>query len=432
MTRAARAERRRARASGSLLRLAWRALPVAVAVVELAPARAALAEPRCVVEATLDRAQAFVGEQLHYHVRVLRRPDATHAWEVPLAFPRARAEWLVGLAAGGALGPIGSPHRIGLSEHRAVFPAHPGPLRIEGASVRCTSLDGDEIVPVPAVEATIEPLPEAGRPELFSGLVGPVRWSASLTPERVTLGGSARLSVVAIGSGNTWLAPSPVAQLAATPDVEVLERRRELARDAGRELVWRRYFAFDVVPRRAGPLALPELRLVHFDPAARAYAEARIALPALDVRESQAASSAGAARPRATADASHARAQRWLPAALGAAALAAAALLAVAALRRRTRRARPAPTRGVDDWLREAHGARARGDADATAAAAARALEGALEGSPPGAWAESARALLARIERGRFAPGAERPALAEVDALLAARPRAAGRPRADC
>jgi hypothetical protein len=157
-----------------------------------------------------------------------------------------------------------------------------------------------------------------------------------------------------------------------------------------------------------------------------------VALPALDVRESPGSSSADAARPRSAPDASFPRAPRGLPAALAAAALAAAALVAGTALRRRARRARPAPAHGVADWQREAHGASARGDADAAAAAAARALACALEAAPPGAWADAARALLTRVERGRFAPGAERPTLAEVDALLAERPRAAGRPRADC
>jgi hypothetical protein len=182
------------------------ALALAGLVLAAAPPPAR-AEPRCVVEADLDRTRAFVGEQLHYHVRVLRRPDATHGWETPLSFPRARAEWLVGLAAGDR-GPREGPRRIALSEHRAVFPAHPGPLRVEGASIRCAAADGDEVVPVPAVEAQIDALPAEGRPAGFGGLVGPVRWSAGLTPDRVDLGGSTRLSVVVIGSGNTWLAPS--------------------------------------------------------------------------------------------------------------------------------------------------------------------------------------------------------------------------------
>jgi len=379
--------------------------------------------PRCLVEASLDRPRAFVGEQLHYHVRVLRRPDATHGWETPLGFPRARAEWLVGLAAG-SRGPREGPHRIGLSEHRAVFPALPGTLRIEGASVRCAAADGEEVVPVPAVLAEIEPLPSEGRPAGFSGLVGPVRWSAVLAPERVALGGSARLSVVAIGSGNTWLAPSPAPQLRAVPALEVFERPAELARDAGRELVWRRYFAFELVPRQVGRLALPELRLPHFDPAARAYAETRLALPALAVREPPAPDEAAApARPAAERAGPGAGRLRG---ALAAAALAALALAALGLRRRRRRRARSAVPRDTASWLREARAADARGDAGAAAAAAERALRGALESAPAGAWAHAAAALLARVERGRFAPGAERPALAEVEALLAARPSHAG------
>lgn len=382
-------------------------------------------EPRCVVEAALDRPRAFVGEQLHYHVRVLRRPDATHGWETPLAFPRARAEWLVGLAAGGR-GPRDGSRRIALSEHRAVFPAHPGPLRIEGASVRCAAADGEEVVPVPAVLAEIEALPSEGRPADFSGLVGPVVWSAVLAPERVALGGSARLSVVAVGSGNTWLAPSPAPQLRAVPALEVFERPAELARDAGRELVWRRYFVFELVPREAGRVALPELRVPHFDPVARVYAETRVPLPALDVRAPPADDAAKALAPpspspRAERDPNVRGRVRWV----AVAALAAAALLAAAArLRSRARAARrPPAAREAGDWLQEARAADARGDADAFLAAAARALTRSLDGAGPGPWAVRAAALLARVDRARFAPGAERPSLADVEALLAARPR---------
>jgi hypothetical protein len=378
-------------------------------------------EPRCLVEASLDPPRAFVGEQLHYHVRVLRRPDASHAWETPLSFPSARAEWLVGLAPGGA-GPREGAHRLALSEHRALFPAHPGVLRVAGASVRCTSADGSEVVPVPAVAAEIEALPEAGRPAGFGGLVGPVRWSAILTPERVALGSSTRLSVVAIGSGNTWLAPSPARQLESVPGLELFERPPELARDAGRELVWRRYFAFDLVPRRAGRLALPELRLAHFDPAARAYAETRVALPALDVREAPAAAEPAPARraPAAPGD-PLARARGRI--ALASAAFAALVLGAVGLLRRRRRAVRAARPRGAAGWLREARAADARGDADAALAAATRALACALDGAAPGPWAERAEALVAQLERARFAPAGARPALADVEALVAARPR---------
>jgi tetratricopeptide (TPR) repeat protein len=311
-----------------------------------------------------------------------------------------------------------------LSEHRALFPAHPGRLRIAGASVRCRAADAEEVVPVPAVEAEIEALPAEGRPADFAGLVGPVSWSASLTPERVVLGGSARLSVVVIGSGNTWLAPSPAPQLAAVPALEVFERPAELARDAGRELRWRRYLAFDLVPHRAGPLALPALRLPYFDPAARAYAEARLALPALDVREAPPEAAREAPAPAAPARPALDLA-RWRPAAL-AAALGALALAAAALRRGRRRGERAAPERDATSWLREARAAQARGDADAAAAAAERALRHALEGVPEGRWSRSAAALLARVERGRFAQGAERPSLDELEGLLAARPPSPG------
>jgi len=412
---------RRARlAAAAHAALALAASPLATSAqpagLDAAPA------PRCLVAAELDRTSAYVGEQLHYRVYIFRRTDATHGWATPLAFPRARAEWLVGFGERPRGVGDGQP-RVALIEHRAVFPAHPGPLRIDGAAVRCASRDGAETVPVPAVEAAIEAPPEEGRPPGWRGLVGPVRWTATLTPERLALGGSARLSVTVLGTGNAWLAPSPRAQLEAVAEIEVFERPPQLARDAGRELVWRRYFTFELVPRREGRIALPALELPYFDPQQRAYAAAALALPPLDVGPARPAQ---APAPRRTAREGAARPGGRAPLAGALLAVGAAGALlgfALARARRRRRAARP-PPRSAADWLREARAAQARADAAGAAAAAERALRAALDAAPRGgAFARELEALLARVQRGRFAAGAALPALAEVEALVARAPR---------
>ena len=60
-------------------------------------------------------------------------------------------------------------------------------------------------------------------------------------------------------------------------------RPPELARDAGRWLRLRRYWTYDLVPRRAGRLELAEIRVPYFDPGTRRFAEAVLEPIAIDV-----------------------------------------------------------------------------------------------------------------------------------------------------
>ena len=95
------------------------------------------------------------------------------------------------------------------AERRALFPAHAGRLTVPGAALRCAAPDGEEIVPIPALEVLVDPLPPEGRPEGFGGLLGPVAVTARVTPRRVALGETLRVSVLVQGDTNVWDAPSP-------------------------------------------------------------------------------------------------------------------------------------------------------------------------------------------------------------------------------
>jgi len=93
-----------------------------------------------------------------------------------------------------------------------------------------------------------------------------------------------------------WAAPSPRAALESVPELDVFAHAGQLARDAGRTLRLRQYWTFDLVPRRAGTLRLPELRFAYFDPAERRYAEA--SAPGLAIAVGEAPARGPAPRPR--------------------------------------------------------------------------------------------------------------------------------------
>jgi hypothetical protein len=361
-----------------------------------------------------------VGQQVQYQLRILRRRDVGSVeWETQLSFPTFRAEWLPTLSGDDRTERGGETYLV-LLERRALFAAHPGRLTIPAASLRCTSEDGSEIARIPPLVLEVAEPPAEGRPPGFAGLIGPVTLSASASPGRIALGGSLRLSVIVQGDTNLWSMPSPRESLAQLADVEVFEQPAQLARDAGRALVLRRYFSFDLVPRKAGVLQLPVLRVPYFDPASGRYAEATAPLPALRVADARARAPAHEdARPGTGAEQRPSR-RLWSLLALALV----ATPLALLAVRWRARRA---PRDEVAERLAEARAAAARGDGDAAARAGAQALRLALAEEPAAAPEGGAAALLLALERARFAPGAPAPGIAEVEAAVA---RLRERPRA--
>ena len=251
----------------------------------------------------------------------------------------------------------------------------------------------------------VDELPAEGRPPGFAGLLGPVTLSASVAPAGVALGGSLHLSVIVQGDTNLWNMPSPresLAQLAGPRGLRAAGASSRATPAAA--LVLRRYFSFDLVPRRAGVLAAPRRSgFPTSTPRRGRYEEATAALPALRVAEARARAPApGEPVPRAPPRHGSRPAARGAcsPSALVAAALA----LAAAALAQRRRR-RPA-TRSPGASQRRAAAA-ARGDGDAAARAGAQALRLALPRRAGGRGrARQARRRRAGGRRGRLAAGA--------------------------
>jgi len=365
--------------------------------------------PLCRAEVVLEPARAFVGQPVLHRVRIEQQRDVLELrWETSLSFPALRAEPL--------LGPGGPPERSATTqtteERRVLFPARAGRLRLPPARIACESADRIESAEVPAAELLAEEPPLEGRPAGWSGLIGPVEIAAYATPDRVALGESVSISVTVRGATNVWAAPITLAG-AFPPDVaELFERPPELARDMGRELVLRSYRSFDLVPRRAGALVIPELRVPYFDPTTGRYAEARTPALALEV--------SGRRDPGAMPPPDEPAARRqpagssWLLAAGVASGLALGFWLGLARRGRRHARRGAGPEEQAGALL-TLRAALASGDATAAAAAAARLLRFALEPELPGARTLAAEELAGRAPRGR------EPTLALLLALEGAR-----------
>lgn len=383
-------------------------------------APAAASGPQCRASATVEPARPFVGQPLLWRLEILRAEDVARvAWLEPPVFPDFRAEWLPSdLTAEPRT--LAGRRLIASRERRVLFPARAGELVIPEAELACEGEGGAGArrvaARVPPMRVSVRPLPETGRPAGFAGIVGPVEVEQRLAPESIALGEAAQLSVTVRGGGALWSLPEPLAA-DALAGVEVFPEPPDLARDVGRTLHFRRSFRYALVPRREGRVAIPELRIAWLDPATEGYRVARAPGRELAVGPRAAAPEpAEAAAPDARA-ASPSRAARLL----AAAALLGLALAAAAGLARRRRRA-PDPRRAARAALRRARAAERAGDRASALAACEAALRVALAARAPdvaalGAGAlgaraagqpalEAAAALLAELERARFAAAA--------------------------
>jgi hypothetical protein len=151
-------------------------------------------------------------------------------------------------------------------------------VRIAPSVLRCTSrtgaLPGRVEFEVPGATLEVVDVPRAGRPDGFSGAIGPVTAQAIATPQRVSLGQTVRLALMVRGPGDLWNLADPLPEIATA---EIFRRRPEVTVEMGPVLSIVRHFAYDVVPRQEGELVFPGIRIPYFDPIQQQFAVETIA-----------------------------------------------------------------------------------------------------------------------------------------------------------
>jgi len=418
--------------------LAVLALLAAFAVLAAARAAEGSADPApCLTRTRIQPDRAFAGQPVSYEVEILRRPDVARAeWVEAPRFPGFRAEWLPGRTAHEPVERDGQRYVV-TTERRVLFAARAGPHRIPAASLTChLEAGGQAVAPVAGGRVQIEPLPDAGRPPDAPPLVGPVRVVTRVEPERIALGGTARLWVLVRGPGNVWEAKPPFGD--SLPGADLFPERPTLDADTGTGLRLTRTFRYRIVPRHTGTLRIPAVEIAWFDPEREVWVAARGPARELRVEEAPPAehlesrAKAPAEGTEATADGDASPASRHLGALVALAVVVLVGTLGISALRHRHRRTAWGE---VERALRRARQARSAGDPEAIAAAQREALRHALESVHPGARARTAEelrreaapdsplaaaaALLADLERARFAGAPPRPIdPAHLDATL--------------
>ena len=252
------------------------------------------------VEASVSTREPWVNEPVLVEYRlftrvdvesygITRAPGTTGFWVEEIALPRApRVEQVV---RGGVQ------YATTVVRRAALFPTGAGPRTIEPlaleARVRVRSgrrfsdpfgfgdpfgggLFGRSVaVPVEsgAIDIEARPLPGAGRPDAFTGLVGSLEASASLDTAAAATNEALTFRLEVRGAGNLRMLADP--EVAFPPDFDVYppEVSDDVAAGAG-GVSGARSYEYVLVPRAPGSHVIPAVELAYFDAAAGRYAVA--------------------------------------------------------------------------------------------------------------------------------------------------------------
>ena len=245
------------------------------------------------VTATASKPQVYVNEPVIVEYRIFtrgdvdgynitRQPGTTGFWVEELADPQARVEQVVR---------DGLQYASAVVRRVALFPTSAGTKTLEPLTLetqvrvqrRSRSLFGDpfgrglfgSLVPVVVgsnpVEIEVLPLPEAGRPDAFTGLVGRLEVSASIDRTDADTNDALTYRIEVSGTGNIRTLPEP--DLGFPSDLEVyppdVSERVNPTEDGVRGS---KIFEYVIVPRAPGRVTIPAVELSYFDVAGGTYA----------------------------------------------------------------------------------------------------------------------------------------------------------------
>ncbi|MCH2251952.1 MAG: BatD family protein [Vicinamibacterales bacterium] len=246
------------------------------------------------ITATASKPRVYVNEPVIVEYRIFTRvdvegynitqqPGTTGFWVEELEDPQARVEQVVR---------DGLQYTSAVVRRVALFPTGAGtktlaPLTLETqvrVQRRSRSLFGDPfgglfgsrvsvVVGSNPVEIEVLPLPEAGRPDAFTGLVGRLEVSASIDRTDAETNDALTYRLEVSGTGNIRTLPEP--ELGFPSDVEVyppdVSERVDPTEDGVRGS---KIFEYVIVPRAPGQVTIPAVKLAYFDIDAGTYAAA--------------------------------------------------------------------------------------------------------------------------------------------------------------
>lgn len=134
----------------------------------------------------------------------------------------------------------------------------------------------------PAIAIQARALP-GGAPAGFAGAAGTYRLDVDVDDRNAGLGGSVTVVAKVSGAGNLATLPSPVFAAPAAFEQYDPQVATEIRR-SGSQVQGTRTYTYVLVPRKSGPVELPGVRFVYFDPGRRQYATLQSKSVSIDLR----------------------------------------------------------------------------------------------------------------------------------------------------
>ena len=237
----------------------------------LAPSPRLLAGEDYFVEAEVDNANPYLGEQVVYFFRFYRAfasplgrpsyvsPDFAGFWRLPEMEP-LRFDATI------------SNRRYSVVEvRRILFPTTPGPISIDPASLEigASILRASDRLATEPVSLEVRPLPE-GAPKDFNGAVGHFTIDAELDAIAGEVDQPVTMRVILSGRGNIEALPEP--KWPDMPGWRVFESGATFNSNVNNGVVnGRRVYERVLIPTTAGDFVIPPVTYVYFDPESSVY-----------------------------------------------------------------------------------------------------------------------------------------------------------------
>jgi len=235
--------------------------------------------------AELDRRQVYQGQQATFSIKVLTQVSVTGLQVED--FPPLTGFWVEDLQV--EKNPSGKRVMINdrdyvefLVKRNAIFPSRPGRFTIGAATFAIQTdggggfFSGSQIIRRRSKPLSIEvlPLPDAGRPAGFAGVVGTFGITAKLDKTSVALGDVATLSIAVSGRGNLKTISAP--QLPSLDDFKVYDPKyTERISTTSGVMEGDKSWEYVLSPKAKGVNQIAPIALPFFDPVRRTYQVAR-------------------------------------------------------------------------------------------------------------------------------------------------------------
>ena len=160
---------------------------------------------------------------------------------------------------------------------RQLYPQSTGEIVIEPAELVLPLRSGRKTLKTKPLKLTVQPLPEVGKPQNFSGAIGQYLISAQVASSSVEAGKALTLFVRVSGRGNMKTVAAP--KLPRIPGVTV--NGPNLTNDSTPSS---QVYAFALIPSQSGALRIPAIEYTYFDPNRAVYATTHTAPIPVSVR----------------------------------------------------------------------------------------------------------------------------------------------------